>query len=114
MTQKKKNKKGNSGTGLDLLDRQKAKNKVKPPSKYQVVYYNDDYTPMDLVTLSLRHFFHHSVSAAKNIMMKVHKSGKGIAGGPYSKEISDTKEQNVVQFFRSQGYPLMAKSEKIE
>jgi ATP-dependent Clp protease adaptor protein ClpS len=114
MTDKKKSKKASSGAGVDLLDKQKAKNKVKPPSKYQVVYHNDDYTPMDLVTISLCHYFHHSVASAKTIMLNVHEKGKGIAGGPYSKEIADTKVLNVVQFFRSQGYPLLAEAEKIE
>tara|TARA_Y100001973_G_C5195004_1_gene333608 strand:+ start:1318 stop:1662 length:345 start_codon:yes stop_codon:yes gene_type:complete len=114
MPQKKKDTKNNSGAGVDLLDREKSKNKIQPPSKYQVIYYNDDYTPMDLVTISLCHFFHHSIESATTIMMSVHKKGKGIAGGPYSKEIADTKSSNVVKFFRSQGYPLLAKSEKVE
>ena len=37
MAQKKKTKKGNTGAGVDLIDREKSKNKIKPPSKYQVV-----------------------------------------------------------------------------
>jgi len=46
--------------------------------------------------------------------MNVHKKGKGIAGGPYSKEIADTKASKVVQFFRGQGYPLLAQAEKVD
>tara|TARA_B100000700_G_scaffold310854_1_gene391943 strand:- start:412 stop:756 length:345 start_codon:yes stop_codon:yes gene_type:complete len=114
MARKKKTKKGDAGSGLDLIDREKAKKKIKPPSKYQVVYYNDDFTPMDLVVQSLISFFRQSEMSAFSIMMNVHKNGKGIAGGPYSKEISDTKAVIVVEFFRSRGYPLLAKSEKIE
>jgi len=113
MSQRKKINKNNSGSGVDLLDKNESKNKVKPPSKYQVVYYNDDYTPMDLVVISLCHFFHHSVETASGIMINVHEKGKGIAGGPYSKEIADTKVNNVIQFFQGQGYPLLSKSEKI-
>ena len=111
MSQKQKRKNSDSNAGVDLIDREKEKNKVKPPSKYQVVYYNDDYTPMDLVTISLCHYFHHPLEAAVKIMMNIHEKGKGIAGGPYSKEIADTKTSNVIQFFRSRGYPLLAKSE---
>ena len=110
----KKSKKGDSGSGLDLIDREKAKKKVKPPSKYQVVYYNDDFTPMNLVVVSLIKFFHQEPTAAYSIMLHVHKKGKGIAGGPYSKEIADTKAAIVVEFFRSEGYPLLAKAEKVE
>ena len=50
---KKTNKDG--GSGVDLLDKEKAKNKVQPPKKYKVLYHNDDYTPMELVVLSLIH-----------------------------------------------------------
>jgi ATP-dependent Clp protease adaptor protein ClpS len=114
MAKKKKSKKGNAGSGLDLIDKEKAKKKVKPPSKYQVIYYNDDFTPMDLVVQSLIAFFHKSAISAIGIMMHVHKKGKGIAGGPYSKEIADTKAAIAVEFFRSKGHPLLAKSEKIE
>ena len=114
MAQKKKIKKGDSGAGVDLLDKDKAKNRIQPPSKYQVIYYNDDYTPMDLVTISLCHFFHHPAEAAIQIMVNVHEKGKGIAGGPYSKEIADTKATSVVQFFQSHGYPLLAQAEKTE
>ena len=114
MSQKKKIKKNDSGSGVDLKDREKTRMRITPPSKYQVIYYNDDYTPMDLVTISLCSFFHHPVESAIQIMRAVHENGKGIAGGPYSKEIADTKAKTVIQFFRGQGYPLLAKSEKTE
>ena len=114
MAQKKKTKKGDSGAGVDLLDKEKAKNKVKPPKKYKVVYHNDDFTPMDLVTISLIHFFHHSSHAALKIMMLVHQKGKGIAQGGLSKEIAETKVSRVVQWFRGQGYPLLATFEPEE
>ena len=114
MAQKKKSKKGDSGTGVDLLDKEKAKNKVKPPKKYKVVYHNDDYTPMDLVTISLIHFFRHSTASAFMIMMHVHEKGKGIAQGGLSKEIAETKTNRVVQWFREQGYPLLATFEPEE
>ena len=49
MSRKKKVKKGDSGAGVDLLDKDKTNHRVVPPSKYQVLYYNDDYTPMEFV-----------------------------------------------------------------
>ena len=113
MSKKKKTKKG-SGAGVDLIDKQKSKDRVVPPSKYQVIYYNDDFTPMNWVVVSLIAFFKHTEDSAWKITMSVHERGKGIAGGPYSKEIADTKAEKVVQFFRASGYPLMAKSEKVQ
>ena len=48
---KKKNTDSKSNSGVDLLDREK--HKLKPPSKYNVVFYNDNYTPMDFVWVVL-------------------------------------------------------------
>ena len=114
MAQKKKTKKGDSGAGVDLLDKEKAKNKVKPPKKYKVVYHNDNFTPMDLVTISLMYFFRHNGESAAKIMMLVHLKGKGIAQGGLSREIAETKASRVVQWFRGQGYPLLATFESEE
>ena len=109
---KKTNKDG--GSGVDLLDKEKAKDKVQPPKKYKVLYHNDDYTPMELVVISLIAIFHRSQIDAFKIMMHVHEKGKGIAQGGLSKEIAETKTNRVVQWFREQGYPLLATFEPEE
>ena len=113
MAERKKTDKGR-GSGVDLLDKEKAKNKVKPPKKFKVVYHNDDYTPMELVVMSLIAIFHRSQTDAFKIMMHVHEKGKGIAQGGLSKEIAETKTNRVVQFFRENGYPLLATFEPEE
>ena len=102
------------GSGVDLLDKEKAKNKVEPPKKYKVVYHNDDYTPMELVIISLVAIFHRSNKDALQITMHVQEKGKGIAQGGLSKEIAETKTNRVVQWFREQGYPLLATFEPEE
>lgn len=106
-----KNKKSDSGT--DLLDREKEKQKVKPPSKYQVVFYNDNFTTMELVVIILMDVFRHNVEKAYQIMMNVHEKGRGIAGGPYSKEIAETKAEKCIQIARALGFPLLAVAEKV-
>lgn len=111
MSKKKKNSSGAGGT--DLLDKEKAKNKVKPPSKYQVVLYNDDFTPMDLVAAILVKIFRKSQDSAWAITLDVHEKGRGIAGGPYSKEIAEMKASQATNLARALGYPLLAKEEKV-
>ena len=111
MSQKKR-KDADGSSGVDLLDKDKAKNKVRPPSKYKVVYHNDNFTPMDLVVLSLIHFFKREPTAAFQIMMHVHEKGRGVAQGGLSREIAETKCDRVVQWFKSRGYPLLATFEK--
>lgn len=105
-------KRRDSDGDVDLIDKEKEKEKLKPPSKYNVVFYNDDFTPMDFVVISLIAFFKHSTPSAIKVMMAVHEKGKAIAGGPYSKEIADTKVAEVKGFARSNAHPLMAISEK--
>jgi len=113
MSKKKKSSSG-AGSGTDLLDNEKAKNKVEPPSKYQVVFHNDDFTPMGLVSAILISVFRHDQVTALQITMDIHKKGKGIAGGPYSKEIAETKALQATDIVRSLGFPLLAKEEKID
>ena len=105
-------KKRDSSGDVDLIDREKEKKKIRPPSKYKVVFLNDDYTPMDFVIIALCAIFHKSPQAAFDIMMNVHEKGRGIAGGPYSKEIAETKVSNVMQFAKQNGHPLKAIAEK--
>ena len=112
MTKKKTNK--SSGSGVDLLDREKDKKKVKPPKKYKVVYHNDDFTHMLDVIIYLIHFFHLSEVEAEKIMWQVHEKGKGIAQGGLSKEIAETKATRVVSWFRGRGFPTLVTHEPEE
>ena len=112
MAQKKKSKK-DSGHGVDLLDKDKSKDRVQKPSKYQVVFHNDDYTPMQFVVIVLVSFFRKDIETAWSITNMIHEKDKGIAGGPYSKEIADTKVEQTNSYARSAGFPLKATAEKI-
>ena len=50
---------------------------VKPPPMFQVVMYNDDYTPMEFVVEVLQVFFALTRERATQIMLKVHTEGRG-------------------------------------
>jgi len=88
----------------------KDRQRIDRPKKYKVVFYNDDYTPMQLVTLILMDVFNKGEQEAKTITMRVHKQGKGIAG-VYSKEIAQTKVDTTKMYARESGYPLHAEAE---
>ena len=83
----------------------KDRQKIDRPKKYKVVFYNDDYTPMNLVTSILMRVFNKGNQEAYSIMMCVHKRGKGIAG-TYSKEIAETKVTTAKQIAQENGSPL--------
>ena len=88
----------------------KDRQKIGRPKKYKVVFYNDDFTPMNLVTSILVAVFNKGLPEAEAIMMRVHKQGKGIAG-VYSKEIAETKVETTKMYAREAGYPLHAEAE---
>ena len=88
----------------------KDREKIGRPKKYKVVFYNDDYTPMELVTSILMTIFNKGLPEAQSIMMRVHKQGKGVAG-VYSKEIAETKTETTKMYAREAGYPLHAETE---
>jgi ATP-dependent Clp protease adaptor protein ClpS len=94
---------------VGVLDREKRK--VEKPKKYKAVMYNDDYTPMDFVTIILMEVFHKPGTEAVKLMMDVHKKGKGIAG-VYTKEICETKCTKANQFAKASGYPFLVQPER--
>ena len=89
----------------------KERHEVKPPSLYRVFLLNDDYTTMDFVIEVLEGVFHKSAVEAVQIMLHVHKNGKGLAG-VYTREIAETKTHNVNKLARKRDFPLKSIMEK--
>lgn len=93
--------------GLGLKERQE----VKSPPLYKVFLINDDYTTMDFVTHVLEKVFHKKAVEATQIMLHVHKNGKGLAG-VYTREIAETKADTVLELARQNSFPLQCTMEK--
>jgi ATP-dependent Clp protease adaptor protein ClpS len=91
--------------------RQKQEQQLKPPSMYQVVLLNDDYTPMEFVVEVIREYFNKDLETAMEIMLKVHHHGKGICG-VYPKDIASTKVELVMAHARKAGHPLQCVMEE--
>ena len=85
--------------------KERTKSKVKQPRQYQVLIYNDDFTPMDFVVEVLMVVFDKEETAAVTLMMSIHKGSYAVAG-VYPKDIARTKAAEAVQWARSEGYPL--------
>lgn len=84
---------------------------LRPPSMYQVVLNNDDYTPMDFVIEVLMQFFRLNQEAATRVMLQVHEEGRGVCG-VYSAEIAETKVVQVNQYARDHEHPLLCYMEE--
>ena len=91
----------------NLLEAEKTR--TKPPPMYKVMLLNDDYTPMEFVVLVLINFFRKDPTEAHHLMLKVHMLGKAVVA-VYTRDIAETKVQQVEDFAREQeadkGYDL--------
>ena len=88
-----------------------SKPKLKEPPKYVVLLHNDDYTTMEFVIEVLARFFRKTHEEAVQIMLSVHNEGKGVAG-IYTREIAETKVQQVTEYAKAHGHPLMVTAEE--
>lgn len=86
---------------------------IKEPKMYRVVLLNDDYTGMDFVVEVLMQVFHHKIENAINIMLKVHREGRGVCG-VYTHEIAETKVSQVKAKAKENEFPLRADMEREE
>jgi len=82
------------------------------PTLYKVLLHNDDYTSMDFVIEILMNVFHKSLAQAEQIMIEVHKAGKGTCG-IFTYEIAETKVHQVKELAKSSGFPLLATMEEV-
>ena len=86
---------------------------LKRPPLYKVVLLNDDYTPMEFVVEVLRAFFGMNSETAKRVMLKVHTEGKGVCG-VFSKDVAETKAEQVNQYSAECEQPLLCAVEEDE
>ena len=91
---------------------QEARPKLKEPSKYKVIMHNDDFTPMEFVVAVLERFFNMERAVATKVMYEVHMAGKAICG-VYSKDVAETKADQVMEYARRHDHPLLCSVEVI-
>ena len=95
---------------LDLLEKNEVK--AKRPSMWNIVIYNDDYTPMDFVEFVLKTVFHISTLDSLALTLVVHTKGKGIAG-TYTFEVAEEKQSEVLLMAKTEEHPLRVEVERV-
>lgn len=87
------------------------KTKPKRPSFYKVILLNDDFTPMDFVVTVLEQIFRKTHEEAIDIMLMVHNKGAA-AVGCFTRDVAETKVDQVIEYARINDYPLQCVIEK--
>jgi ATP-dependent Clp protease adaptor protein ClpS len=77
-----------------------------PPGRFQLMLLNDDFTPMDFVVYVLQEFFSMNQEMATQVMLQIHTRGRGICG-VYSREVAESKLNQVNDFSRQNHHPLL-------
>lgn len=101
MSQKTENQ-NDSELGLEL----------KQPRKYQVVFYNDDYTPMEFVIEILMEIFQKNQDIAIQLTNDIHQKGKAVVA-TYPKNIAVMKVKQVTDIATLNEYPLKCTMEAV-
>ena len=86
--------------------------KLKPPSFYQVLMHNDDFTTTEFVVEVLQRFFAFDIERAIALMLKVHHEGKAVCG-VFSRDIAMSKVELVRDYARQHEYPLRCSCEPV-
>jgi ATP-dependent Clp protease adaptor protein ClpS len=96
----------------DVLEKTKAEvdAKIDEPPMYKVVFYNDDFTPKAFVVELLVHLFHKSLAEATELMWRVHRGNRGVAG-IYPREIAESKVEIGTALARENGFPFQLSME---
>lgn len=97
----------------NVITKPKIRDDLKKPSMYTVVFFNDDYTPMEIVVHLMMEVMKLSREDATLSMMKVHKEGRANVGR-YTFEIAEDKSYRCVGFARQNGHPLLVQPEEID
>ncbi len=85
--------------------------KTKRPPMYKVILLNDDFTPMDFVVMVLEQIFRKPHQEALSVMLEVHQKGAGLAG-IYTRDVAETKVDQVIEYARINDYPLQCTLEQ--
>lgn len=93
--------------------KQKTAVELRYPPRYDVIIFNDDYTPVEFVIKLLVEIFNKNVDTAKELTMTVHEHGQAVAG-TYNFEIAEQKTTEALATARASGHPLQLKTRQVE
>jgi ATP-dependent Clp protease adaptor protein ClpS len=70
-----------------------------------IVFLNDDETPMDFVVHVMQEFLDLDFDDASKLMLRVHREGRAISG-PYERDEAETRLAAILALARQHNHPL--------
>jgi ATP-dependent Clp protease adaptor protein ClpS len=101
---------GGPGGDVAVEEKVAVRQQVKRPRLYRVILHNDDFTPREFVVMVLEQIFHKSESDAVAIMLVAHTTGYAVAG-VFTREIAETKVDEVMKAASAAQFPLLCTME---
>lgn len=99
-----------TATDTKIAPKIKPKTEIPEPSRYNVIYINDEVTTQEFVVETLVIIFNYTQMAAEEMTMKVHTEGSAVvATMPF--EMAEQKGVEVSLLARNHGFPLVVKLE---
>ena len=86
--------------------RREAQLKAQRPPMYNIIIFNDDYTPMEFVINIMTEIFHYDYNKAASITLAIHEQGQAICA-TFPKDVAETKADKVVSRARASDHPLL-------
>lgn len=88
------------------------KEKIRHPSMYAVIYWNDHVTTADFVIKSLIEIFGKDLITSKKIVDEINALGKSQVG-VYIRDIAETKKDEVIAAARLEKFPFKVTVEPV-
>ena len=95
--------------GIKTLTKEKIK--LEEPSKYDVIFLNDNITTTEFVIRVIKQIFNKSQEEAEKITRNINDKGQGVVGS-YIHEIAEQKGIETTLLARQEGMPLQVKVKK--
>jgi ATP-dependent Clp protease adaptor protein ClpS len=93
---------------IAILDpKQKEKTQTQKPKMYICILHNDPFTHAHRVVDLLKKYFNHGEQAAMTIMVQAHRLDKAPCGGPYTKDVAESKAKNAMDEAKKEEFPLL-------
>jgi ATP-dependent Clp protease adaptor protein ClpS len=83
----------------------KTKTNIFEPTKWNVIFYNDNKTPIDFVIAVLEEVFNYTSEKATEMTIRIHESKSQVVA-TYNYEIAEQKTTETLMLARNFGYPF--------